>query len=118
MGKQKVSLRGSQPPENQWVDNKKLQKLIQKPAQLSMMAVTMVKLRQRAAHTLQNQEMGISIDVKSLIDKYSKVFSIPTSLPPHRAHDHKIILKEGTSPINVRWYRYPTIQKDEIEKQV
>lgn len=32
------------------------------------------------------------------------------------SHDYKITLKEGTSPINVRPYRYPALQKDTIEK--
>lgn len=33
-------------------------------------------------------------------------------------HKHSIILKEGSSPICVRPYRYPQVQKDEIEKLV
>lgn len=94
-----------------------MQKLIQKPAQLSMMIVIMVKLRQHAAHTLQNQEISIPIDVKSLADKYSKVFSIPIAFPPYRTHDHKIILKERTSPIN-KAVQISNYSKDEIEKQV
>nr|KYP37263.1 Transposon Ty3-I Gag-Pol polyprotein [Cajanus cajan] len=32
--------------------------------------------------------------------------------------DHKIPIKAGTDPISVRPYRYPHIQKNEIEKQV
>ncbi|GJT66732.1 putative mitochondrial protein [Tanacetum coccineum] len=39
-------------------------------------------------------------------------------LPPSRDHEHAIVLKEGTEPINVRPYRYPQLQKDEIEKLV
>ena len=34
------------------------------------------------------------------------------------AHDHRIFLKEGAQPINVRPYCYPTFQKGEIEKLV
>ena len=40
------------------------------------------------------------------------------SQPPQRSRDHAIILKEGTAPISVRPYRYPYVQKQEIEKLV
>jgi len=53
-----------------------------------------------------------------LLHTYSKVFSIPTSLPPTREHDHSIPLMEGSGPIKVRPYRYPHSQKVEIEKLV
>jgi len=39
-------------------------------------------------------------------------------IPPLRTTDHKIPLLEGTNPVNVRHYRYPQFQKQEIEKQV
>lgn len=32
--------------------------------------------------------------------------------------DHRIPLKQGTSPIAVKPYRYPHFQKNEIERQV
>ncbi|GJV34235.1 hypothetical protein Tco_1394635 [Tanacetum coccineum] len=41
-----------------------------------------------------------------------------SGLPPQRDHEHAIVLKSGTEPINVRPYRYPQLQKDEIEKLV
>jgi len=45
------------------------------------------------------------------------VFQDPTSLPPARGHfDHRIPLKEGTSPISLRPYRYPLKQKDIIRQ--
>ncbi|KAK9113929.1 hypothetical protein Syun_020726 [Stephania yunnanensis] len=42
----------------------------------------------------------------------------PTSLPPSRECDHAIVLKEGVEPIRVRPYRYPQVQKAEIERMV
>ncbi|KAD5803551.1 hypothetical protein E3N88_14911 [Mikania micrantha] len=45
------------------------------------------------------------------------VFAAPMGLPPSRSHDHSIQLHSDT-PICVRPYRYPHIQKAEIERQV
>jgi hypothetical protein len=39
-------------------------------------------------------------------------------LPPTRSHDHRILLKEDSTPVCVRPYRYPYFQKIEIEKIV
>jgi len=53
-----------------------------------------------------------------LLEKFKDIFAKLKDLPPHRSHDHHIILKEGTPPINVRPYRYPALKKDIIEKIV
>ena len=53
-----------------------------------------------------------------LLNEYVDIFEEPKTLPPHREHDHKILLRPGTTPINVRPYRYPTLQKDVIEKVI
>ncbi|KAL8126621.1 hypothetical protein AgCh_013755 [Apium graveolens] len=39
-------------------------------------------------------------------------------LPPKRHQDHNIVMKEGSDPVNVRPYRYPQAQKDEIERLI
>ncbi|GJT12095.1 putative mitochondrial protein [Tanacetum coccineum] len=45
------------------------------------------------------------------------MFTDPISLPPFReGFDHKITLREGANPINLRPYRYPLLQKDVIEQ--
>ncbi|KAL5723327.1 hypothetical protein ACHQM5_006738 [Ranunculus cassubicifolius] len=56
--------------------------------------------------------------IQHVLSEYTEVFSDPDSLPPKRLHDHEIVLKEGCSPVYIRPYRYPQVQKDEIEKQV
>ncbi|KAE8790401.1 RNA-directed DNA polymerase [Hordeum vulgare] len=57
---------------------------------------------------------------KDLLDSlqatFADVFADPRGLPPRRAHDHHIHLL-WTPPVAVRPYRYPTIQKDELERQ-
>ncbi|GKE84063.1 retrotransposon-related protein [Tanacetum coccineum] len=45
------------------------------------------------------------------------VIIVPTSLPPERAYDHKIVLEEAV-PVNVRLYRHPPTQKDAIEGMI
>ncbi|KAF3680331.1 hypothetical protein FXO37_03370 [Capsicum annuum] len=57
-------------------------------------------------------------DLQLVLQNYKDLLEVPTELPPSRLHDHKIILKEGTPPVNISPYKYPTIQKNEIEKMV
>ncbi|PWA91318.1 Ty3/gypsy retrotransposon protein [Artemisia annua] len=57
-------------------------------------------------------------DIGGLLSDYDDVFNLPSGLPPRRDHEHSIVLKDGTTPISVRPYRYPHIQKNEIEKLV
>lgn len=100
-----------------------MQKLLNKPARLSMMTVTFVQQtgdQLRSLAELNVNEKGKSPPpvLQALLDKCSSIFSIPSDLPRYRDHDHKIVLKEGTSPVNVRPYRYSSSQKDKIEKMI
>jgi hypothetical protein len=56
--------------------------------------------------------------VQEVLDQFKEVFKTPDSLPPSREYDHTISLLPGTTPVNVRPYRYSPLQKDEIERQV
>jgi hypothetical protein len=54
-----------------------------------------------------------------ILNKYPKVFEVPTALLPSRGeHDHSIPLLSGIQPPNLRPYRYTFAQKNEIEKMV
>jgi hypothetical protein len=53
----------------------------------------------------------------SLVQQFDDVFSSPTGLPPARPCDHRIHLMPGTTPVAIRPYRYPQLQKDELEAQ-
>ncbi|GAU30089.1 hypothetical protein TSUD_392450 [Trifolium subterraneum] len=57
-------------------------------------------------------------EIQLLLQRFSKLFETPTSLPPPRLTDHRIPLLEGSNPVNVRPYRYPHFQKREIETQI
>jgi len=53
-----------------------------------------------------------------LLHTYHDVFAVPTGLPPSISNDHCIPLIKGADPVEVRPYRYPHSQKEEIEKMV
>jgi hypothetical protein len=53
-----------------------------------------------------------------LLEHHAAIFEEPQGLPPARPYDHRIHLLPGTAPIAVRPYRYPQLQKDELECQV
>ena len=52
-----------------------------------------------------------------LLLQFGLVFDEPRGLPPARPYDHRIHLLPGTAPVAVRPYRYPQLQKDELERQ-
>jgi hypothetical protein len=56
-------------------------------------------------------------DLQSIISKHQAIFPTPQGLPPsHGIHDHSIPLVPDSLPPNVRPYRHPFAQKNEIEK--
>ncbi|KAL1534405.1 hypothetical protein AAHA92_30586 [Salvia divinorum] len=61
---------------------------------------------------------GLPDEIRVVLHAHSTVFQLPTGLPPARQFDHRIHLLPGSKPVNVRPYRYPYFQKNEIEKQV
>ena len=69
--------------------------------------------------TLSNGKQEATSSVQGVLKEFSDVFSEPKTLPPLREnHNHPVILKEGADLVNLRPYRHPSIQEDEIEKQV
>ncbi|XP_024199975.1 uncharacterized protein LOC112203212 [Rosa chinensis] len=64
----------------------------------------------------ESNQTALHPQIATLISKFSYLFDKPTSLPPHRLHDHRIELLPGSTPVSVRPYRYPQFQKNEVEK--
>ncbi|XP_042030060.1 uncharacterized protein LOC121776994 [Salvia splendens] len=56
--------------------------------------------------------------VQAVLERFRPVFEVPTGMPPRREYDHRIHLLPNSKPVNVRPYRYPYFQKNEIERQV
>jgi hypothetical protein len=71
-------------------------------------------------HAIQATETPpVPQDLQALLSKHQTVFSTPQGLPPsHGVHDHSIPLVPGSLPPNIRPYRHPFAQKNEIEKMV
>lgn len=65
-----------------------------------------------------NSQGQLPKDIQALLDLYSDIFQEPYELPPQCPFDHHIELLPGTTPINVRPYRYSLAQKDKIERQL
>ena len=53
----------------------------------------------------------------ALLAPFGAVFEEPHLLPPTCPYDHRIHLLPGLAPVAVRPYRYPQLQKDELERQ-
>jgi hypothetical protein len=52
-----------------------------------------------------------------LLQQHGDLFAKPQGLPPVQEYDHRIHLPPGTDPVAMRPYRYPQLQKDELERQ-
>lgn len=61
---------------------------------------------------------GVPSFLQPVVQLHSRVFDTPVGLPPSRDHEHAINMKEGSSPVSMRPYRYPHCQKDEIERLI
>jgi hypothetical protein len=71
-------------------------------------------------HAIQETETpSIPQALQAILYKHQLVFSTPQGLPPCLGvHDHSIPLVPGSLPPNIRPYRHPFSQKNEIEKMV
>lgn len=53
-----------------------------------------------------------------LLKEFEDLFTELHGLPPKKKRDHAIQLVEGAQPSNLRPYRYPHFQKNEVERIV
>ncbi|KAK8936216.1 hypothetical protein KSP39_PZI014037 [Platanthera zijinensis] len=56
-------------------------------------------------------------DLSKVLQAFPDIFTGQLLFPPRRQQDHRICLLPGAAPVVVRPYRYPYLQKDEIERQ-
>ncbi|KAL4312297.1 hypothetical protein GQ457_01G050670 [Hibiscus cannabinus] len=65
---------------------------------------------------LKNKE--VPRELQQLLEEFTMVFQEPKGLPPNRGHEHQIILQDEQVVVRIRPYRYPAVQKNEIEKLI
>jgi hypothetical protein len=65
-------------------------------------------------NSIRTQEQQV---LDQLLASFDSVFSEPAGLPPSRPCDHRIHLKPASGPVAVAPYRYPQLQKNELEAQ-
>jgi hypothetical protein len=61
---------------------------------------------------------ALPVDIAQVLQRYSGCFATPSTLPPHRSYDHRIVLLPDVQPVNVKPHRYSPQQKDDIECQI
>lgn len=66
----------------------------------------------------QPTRKAVRLGIHKILKEFQNVFNMPSGLPPKRSREHAITLQAGTSPINIRPYRYSHYPKNEIEKLV
>ncbi|KAJ9562283.1 hypothetical protein OSB04_007443 [Centaurea solstitialis] len=113
VGGRTVTLRGDPSLGRSLVSLKAMSKLIQQEGQ-----AILIELGSSEAMPEENLESEVPTMVQTVLDEYGQIFNWPEELPPRREKEHAITLKEGTEAVNVRPYRYPHYQKNEIEKLV
>eukprot|EP00253_Pinus_taeda_P026265 PITA_26265 len=70
-----------------------------------------------AIQAIETKSLSIHPEMQWILNNQLLVFNKPHEIPPSRGeHDHSISLVPRTQPPNVRPYRYPFTQKNEIEK--
>lgn len=75
-------------------------------------------IEQDTGECLEELPKNVPGQLQEVVDMFGPVFNMPSGLPPLRSKQHHITLKNGSNPVSVRPYRYPQIQKEEIERLV
>ena len=115
----KFVLRSANPIGIRLVGAKSFSQIVQQGGQLCFL--------QPCAASNDDNFLGCNIEptsstpaiVETLLEEFDGIFREPQTLPPPRPHfDHRIPLKEGSNPVNLRPYRYSAVQKTIIDKLV
>ena len=112
-----VTLQGLQGGAVQIASKQQLSKLPDKRSPTLLLAET-VSLSLLEGDTQQGVDTVATLQLQDLLQQYNKLFEEPIGLPPERTYDHHIPLKDERQVVKMRPYRYPTVQKDEIERLV
>ncbi|XP_061375179.1 uncharacterized protein LOC133317331, partial [Gastrolobium bilobum] len=104
-----VELRGDPQLSRGLISYKKLSKTMKKGLENYLVDLRVVSTN------VGKEEDSIELTSR-VMHQFPEVFRERTDLPPERTCDHRIILKAGASVPNLKPYRYPYYQKEELEK--
>nr|GEU96796.1 hypothetical protein [Tanacetum cinerariifolium] len=108
----KMVLRRTKKPALQWMKGSQVP---MQSAQLSSMVLCVYPSTSlNMIFTATSEGTPTPMSISKVLSQYTDVFAITTALPPMRAFDYKIILKEGTEPTFSKPYRHSPSQKDAI----
>lgn len=121
-----VELRGMKPLVHRLVQDKNMEREIKRRrcgwiCLIRPLNVGLIMEGNLSTIVLGTQQKGLDPteqQLLSILDSFADLFGESQGLPPNRSHDHQIHLQPGSSPTNVRPYRYPHYKKNEIEKIV
>nr|GEX13669.1 hypothetical protein [Tanacetum cinerariifolium] len=115
----KITLRGTQQATLQWMNGKDYGRILtNSKVALEAMSLCVYPITLMKVSVENTQVQHFNEAVSQLLEEFHDAFAVPNTLPPHRAHDHRIVLQEGIPPVNVRPYKHTPTQKDAIELMV
>ena len=109
-----IELKGSSETPLTAISPPQLRRLVQTQGASEFFHIRVCPSPEHTPNNSPNTQSAI-LDV---INQFPSLFQPPTKLPPSRATNHHIHLLPNSTPVNVRPYRYPNFQKEEIESQV
>jgi len=120
---QRVTLKGDEPVRLQSVQYGQMSGLLDSNrgiAGISLCSLLLVQETEGAKALLMGKNLNEEEKeaLQNLLHLYQDVFTPLTGLPPNRPEDHTIPLKEGAQPVNLRPYRYSSLQKDMVEGMI
>ena len=123
-------LRGISPNSSKVISGSSLNKLILQEPQIALLHLREVDDTDETQQPLDPKTILHHIEASGterdntgsldqLLESYKDIFDEPSTLPPYReGFNHKIPLESGANPINLRHYRYSSLQKDSINKMI
>ncbi|XP_047322943.1 uncharacterized protein LOC124926704 [Impatiens glandulifera] len=102
------------------IEGRTLGKVIRKGANVAMLSIGESEGCESELYSviISSPEADKEQKLEKLLIEFEELFREPTTLPPTRNYDHRINLKEGAGTVSLRPYRYPTLQKDEMEGMI
>jgi hypothetical protein len=120
-----VELRGIKLPTHRMIEEREMEREV-KRRRCGWVCLVQLRIGEHDGGSLNAIELGANSfgqnnthqQIRVLLDSFSNIFSEPQGLPLVRSHEHQIKLRPESGPVNVRPYKYPHYQKNEIEKIV